>query len=76
MTQHQYINYSNIFLNHRMLEDTICDLGIPDHCMIYVCSGYVDFLENGRKITVREGECAFIRRDHRVVMHKKSNKET
>lgn len=73
---HQLINYSNIFLTFKVAEDTICDVGIPEHCLLYICSGEAEFIERGKKIIVREGECAFIRRDNRLVMHKRSSKST
>lgn len=72
----QNINYSNIFLNFKVSEDTVCDTGIPEHCLLYICSGEVEFIDNGKKVFLRAGECAFIRRDVRVVMHKRSCKKS
>ncbi len=72
----QFINYSNIFLNHKMLEDTVCDAGIKEHCLLYIYSGQIEFEQDGHKVLLREGECAFIRRDNRIKMNKKSNKKT
>ena len=72
---HQSINYSNIFLNFRTLEDTVCDAGIPEHCLLYVCSGEVEFLDNGKKILLKAGECAFIRKDIRIKMYIRTDKE-
>ena len=77
MSKHiESINYSNIFLNHRLFENAVCDLGIPEHCILYVCSGEVEFDDNDKTIFVREGECAFIRRDVRLKMHKRSSDES
>ena len=73
---HQHINYSNIVLNFRKSEDSVCDVGIPDHCLLYIYSGEITFHEGEKKIVVREGECAFIRRDVRITMHKKSSPKT
>lgn len=72
---HESINYSNIFLNFRVSEDTVCDAGIPEHCLLYICSGEVEFMDNGKKVLLKAGDCAFIRRDVRVTMHKRSDKK-
>ena len=72
----QNINYSNIFLNFRVSEDTICDAGIPEHCLLYICSGEMEFIENGKKIILKEGECAFIRLDVIIIMHKRRCKKS
>ena len=69
---YEQINYSNIFLNFRIDEDSVCDNGIPEHCLLYVCSGEIEFNDNGKKTLVKSGECAFIRRDIRITMHKRS----
>lgn len=76
MEDRHFINYSNIFLNMKVSEDTICDLGIPEHCLLYVYSGKVDFREDNHSIIVSAGECAFIRKGHRIKMTKYSDKNT
>lgn len=76
MEDRHFINYSNIFLNMKVSEDTICDLGIPEHCLLYVYSGQVDFREDNHSIIVSAGECAFIRKGHRIKMTKYSDKKT
>ena len=38
MEDKHFTNYSNIFLNMKVMEDTVCDYGIPEHCLIYVFS--------------------------------------
>lgn len=73
--EYQSNNYSNIFLNFKAFEDTICDMGIPEHCLLYICSGEVEFMDGGKKIILKGGDCAFIRRDIKVVMHKRSCKK-
>lgn len=69
-------NYSNIFLNFKISEDAICDMGIPEHCLLYICSGEIEFQDNGKKVIMRAGDCAFIRRDLRIAMHKRSCSKT
>ena len=36
----------------------------------------MEFIENGKKIILKEGECAFIRRDIRIIMYKRSCKKS
>ena len=70
MEDKHFTNYSNIFLNMKVMEDTVCDYGIPEHCLIYVFSGRVDFNEPNHAATIKAGECAFIRKGHRIKMTK------
>ena len=76
MEDEHFINYSNIFLNMKVTEDTICDHGVLEHCLLYVYSGKVEFEEAGHSITICAGECAFIRKGHRIRMIKYSDQDT
>lgn len=76
MEDKHFTNYSNIFLNMKVMEDTVCDYGIPEHCLIYVFSGRVDFNEPNHAVTIKAGECAFIRKGHRIKMTKYSDEDT
>lgn len=40
------------------------------HSLVYVVSGELLLQEKGEKISIRKGECVFIRRDHRIKMCK------
>jgi len=43
---------------------------VPEHVLLYLYSGE-QVIEDGNKITtIKAGECAFIRRNHRMLMHK------
>lgn len=75
-TEVKLVNYSNVFLTLKKTEDSVCDLGIPEHCLVYVCSGEIEFFEGEQRILVREGECAFVRKDNRLKMHKRSSRKT
>lgn len=76
MEDEHFINYSNIFLNMKVTENTICDYGVMEHCLLYVYSGKVEFEEASHSVTIRAGECAFIRKGHRIKMIKYSDKDT
>lgn len=40
------------------------------HSLVYIVSGELLLEENNEQISIRKGECVFIRRDHRVKMNK------
>ena len=62
-------------MNIRAIEDKICEMSILEHCVLYNCSGEVELMDGGKKIILKAGDCAFIRRDIKVVMHKRSCKK-
>lgn len=76
MKDEHFINYSNIFLNMKVMENTVCDHGVLEHCLLYVYSGRVELEEAGHSITIHAGECAFIRKGHRIKMVKCSDKDS
>ncbi|WP_437919872.1 helix-turn-helix domain-containing protein [Sphingobacterium sp. LRF_L2] len=64
------VNYSGIFLSCFTDFSKRCVHAAPEHALVYVYSGE-QIIENGKeKIRVQAGECAFIRRDHRLTIHK------
>eukprot|EP01012_Entosiphon_sulcatum_P061251 TRINITY_DN86682_c0_g1_i1.p1 TRINITY_DN86682_c0_g1~~TRINITY_DN86682_c0_g1_i1.p1 ORF type:complete len:275 (+),score=12.35 TRINITY_DN86682_c0_g1_i1:128-952(+) len=66
------ISYSGIFLSCFSKYSEKCIHATPEHTLLYLYSGE-QVIENGsKKIKIKPGECAFIRRDHRLVMYKKS----
>ncbi len=64
-------NYSDIFFSYFINNDVSCTHKAHNHAMTYVYSGEMLLEEGNRKITVRKGECVFIRRDIRVSMIKR-----
>jgi len=68
-------NYSDIFFSYYFDKDTSCAHSQRNHALSYVYSGEMVLEEGAKKLSVRKGECVFIRRDHRVVMHKQHYKE-
>lgn len=64
------INYSGIFLSYIHKENCKCSFNVSDHTLLYVYSGYADIIEPGNITQLHAGECAFIRKDHRVTLNK------
>ena len=63
-------NYSNILYTYFSNMDSICHDKVKSHFMMYVTSGEVIISENGKEYKVSEGECVFVRRDHRIMFTK------
>jgi len=66
------INYSGIFLSCFSAFSEKCIHATPEHVLLYLYSGEQVIEDRNKKITIKAGECAFIRRDHRIVMYKNS----
>lgn len=67
----QTLNYSGIFLSCFFNDNTSCVHATKDHTLTYIYSGEHIIEDNGQQTVIRPGECAFIRRDHRITMYKK-----
>ncbi|MDR6920204.1 AraC family transcriptional regulator [Chryseobacterium sp. 2987] len=68
----QTLSYSDIFLSCFSESGTHCVHSKPEHVLIYIYSGEQLIVDRNKKITIKAGECAFIRRDHRLTMYKNS----
>ncbi|MDX1906478.1 MAG: AraC family transcriptional regulator [Bacteroidia bacterium] len=68
----QTLNYSDIFFSCFSAYGTHCVHAKPEHVLVYLYSGEQVIVDRNKKITIQAGECAFIRRDHRLVMYKNS----
>lgn len=66
------IAYSGIFLSCFSDYSEKCIHSTPEHVLVYLYSGEQLIEDRNRKITLQAGECAFIRRDHRLKMYKNS----
>jgi len=66
------ISYSGIFLSCFRNYDSRCVHATPNHTLVYLYSGQQVVDYNGQQVTINPGECAFIRRDHRLNMYKNS----
>lgn len=60
------LNYSDVFYSFFTKNDSICHNKAKYHYLVYVYSGEMLLREKDKEISVRGGECLFIRRDHRV----------
>ena len=66
------INYSGIFLSCFSDYSEKCIHATPEHVLLYLYSGEQVIEDSNKIITIRAGECAFIRRNHRLMMYKNS----
>jgi len=65
------LNYSDVFYSYFANNDSICHDKAVSHFLVYIYSGEMFLEEGGNEISVRAGECIFIRRDHRVSFTKR-----
>ena len=68
----QTISYSNIFLSCFSEYGTHCVHSKPEHVLVYLYSGEQVIEDRNKTIKLQAGDCAFIRRDHRLKMYKNS----
>ncbi|PXY46845.1 AraC family transcriptional regulator [Flavobacterium hydrophilum] len=69
------LSYSGIFLSCFADYSEKCIHATPEHVLVYIYSGEQVIEDRDKKITLQEGDCAFIRRDHRLKMYKNSKDE-
>jgi AraC-like DNA-binding protein len=69
------IAYSGIFLSCFSDYSEKCIHATPEHVLVYLYSGEQVIEDRNKKISLQAGECAFIRRDHRLKMYKNSKGE-
>lgn len=68
----QTISYSDIFLSCFSEYGTHCVHAEPNHVLVYLYSGEHVIEDRNKKIKLKAGDCAFIRRNHRIKMYKNS----
>ncbi|WP_426278252.1 AraC family transcriptional regulator [Chryseobacterium sp. S-02] len=66
----QTISYSGIFLSCFSEESTKCIHSTPEHVLVYLYSGEQIIEDRNKTIKLKAGDCALIRRDHRLKMYK------
>lgn len=69
------IAYSGVFLSCFSDYSEKCIHATPEHVLVYLYSGQQVIEDRNKKIKLQAGECAFIRRDHRLKMYKNSKGE-
>ncbi len=68
----QTLSYSGIFLSCFSQYGVHCVHSKPEHVLVYLYSGEQVIEDRNKKIKLQAGECAFVRRDHRLKMYKNS----
>lgn len=62
---------SDVFIASYFTDDRQCSHPNREHTLIYLCSGELEIDQYGRKTLLHEGECAFMRRDNRMILQKR-----
>ena len=70
MEELKVLDYSNVFIASYFTDDRQCSHSNREHTLIYLCSGELEIEERGKKTILHEGECAFMRRDNQMYLHK------
>ena len=70
MNGHGVYNYNDIIYSCFQPEESLSEHCLPHHALVYVYSGEIQIIDNGKKQTVRAGEYVFLKRDNRVKIHK------
>lgn len=71
----QTVEYSGVFLSCFSDYSEKCIHATPEHVLVYLYSGEQIIEDGDKTITLVAGDCAFIRRDHRLKMYKNSKGE-
>lgn len=75
MEQLKVFDCSNVLVACYFTDDAQCVHENKEHTLIYICSGELEIEECGQKTVLHPGECAFMRRDHRLLLRKHADKE-
>ncbi len=71
MEELKVLDYSGVFIASYFTDNRECSHANREHTLIYLCSGELEITEAGKKHVLRAGECAFMRRDHRMTLQKR-----
>lgn len=69
------VEYSGVFFSCFSDYSEKCIHATPEHVLVYLYSGEQVIEDRDKTITLVAGDCAFIRRDHRLKMYKNSKGE-
>lgn len=64
------LDYSNVFIASYFTDDMQCSHMNREHTLIYIRSGELEINERDRNTRLSKGQCAFIRRDNKVILTK------
>ncbi len=73
MEKLEIFNCSNVLIASYFTDEKGCSHENREHTLIYLCSGKLEIEEHGKRTVLKEGDCAFMRRDHRMWLQKKSD---
>ena len=65
------LDYSNVFIASYFTDDCECAHPNTEHTLIYVVSGELEITDHGKKTVLRQGGCAFMRRDNQMFLQKR-----
>lgn len=63
-------NYNDIIYSCFQPDESLSEHCLPRHALVYVYSGEIQINDGDTEHTVRSGEYVFLKRDHRVRIHK------
>lgn len=69
------LDYSNIFIASYFTDDTQCSHSNREHTLLYLQSGELEINEKGKLTLIKEGQCAFMRRDNKLILNKLVQKD-
>lgn len=71
MEEQKVFDISDAFLASYLTDDRQCVHPNREHTLVYLCSGELEIEQEGRRTVLHEGECAFMRRDHRMILQRR-----
>ncbi len=71
MEQLKVLDYSNVFIASYFTDDRECAHPNAEHTLIYIVSGELEITDKGKKSILHPGECAFMRRDNKMLLKKR-----
>ncbi len=71
MEQLKVLDYSNVFIASYFTDDRECAHPNAEHTLIYIVSGELEITDKGKKSILHSGECAFMRRDNKMLLQKR-----
>ena len=69
------LDYSDVFIGCYFTDNLRCAHANREHMLMYLVSGSLEIDDHGTKTTLSPGQCAFIRRDHRIMLSKTASPE-
>ena len=71
MEKLKVLDYSNVFIASYFTDDKECAHANSEHTLIYLVSGELEISDHGKKTILHPGDCAFMRRDNRMMLQKR-----